>query len=93
MAVFVDDMHKYPMGRFRRMKMSHMSADSTGDLLAMADRIGLPRKWLQKPGQGAHVEHFDVCLSMRRKAVAAGAREVTWEGWAHLDRTRQFDTR
>ena len=74
MAVYVDDMYKYPFGRFGRMKMSHMAADSTEELLAMADRIGLARKWLQHAG--THKEHFDVSMSLRTKAVAAGAIEI-----------------
>ena len=44
MTVYVDDMHLSPMGQFGRMKMSHMIADSTDELLAMADRIGLARR-------------------------------------------------
>ena len=68
-------MHKSPMGRFGRMRMSHMVADSTAELLAMADRIGLDRRHLQKPGTSD--EHFDVSLGMRGAAVLAGAKEVT----------------
>ena len=76
MAVYVDDMYRYPMGQFRRMKMSHMIADSTEELLAMADRIGVDRKWLQYPG--TYKEHFDIALSKRALAVKAGAVEITW---------------
>lgn len=71
MTVYVDDM-RAPFGR---MKMCHMIADSTEELLAMADRIGVRRKWLQKPG--THDEHFDIAMSKRRLAVAAGAVEVS----------------
>lgn len=74
MAVYVDDMYKYPLGQFGRMKMSHMAADSTEELLAMADRIGVARKWIQHPGTDR--EHFDIALSKRALAVAAGAIEV-----------------
>ena len=72
MAVYVDDMR----ADFGRMKMCHMIADSTDELLAMADRIGVKRKWMQRPG--THREHFDICLSKRAAAVAAGAVEITW---------------
>lgn len=71
MAVYVDDM-KAPFGR---MKMCHMIADSTDELLAMADHIGIDRKWLQKAGQ--QDEHFDISMSKRRLAVQLGAVEVT----------------
>lgn len=71
MAVYVDDM-RAPHGR---MIMCHMAADSRAELLAMADRIGVDRRWLQK--EGTWMEHFDICLSKRALAVSHGAREVT----------------
>ena len=76
--VYVDDMYLSPMGRFGRMKMSHMVASSRDELLAMADRIGLNRRWLQHGSGPRWRVHFDVSMSLRRKAVAAGARELTW---------------
>jgi len=76
MPVYVDDMWRYPMGRFGRMKMSHMVADSREELLAMADRIGLARRWLQHAGEGRSREHFDVSLSLRARAVGAGAHRA-----------------
>lgn len=76
MTVYVDDMYRSPLGRFGRMKMSHMVADTRSELLAMADRIGLARRWIQHPDRSDRI-HFDVSMSMRRKAVAAGAVEVT----------------
>lgn len=76
MAVYVDDM-KAP---FRRMIMCHMMADTRKELMQMADRIGVARKWIQKPG--TKYEHFDICLSMRKRAVELGAKEVTMQGLA-----------
>jgi len=76
MTVYIDDMYLYPAGRFRRMKMSHMIADAPAELLAMADRIGLARKWLQHPGTPN--EHFDVSQWKREEAIAAGAVPITW---------------
>jgi hypothetical protein len=70
MTVYVDDMNKYAFGKFRRMKMSHMIADTPEELHGMADKIGLSRRWFQK-------DHYDVCLSMRAKAVSFGAKEIT----------------
>lgn len=64
---------KAPLGR---MKMCHMIADSTDELLAMADRIGVARKWIQCAETPR--EHFDIALSKRRLAVECGAIEITW---------------
>ena len=60
---------------FGRLIVCHMAADSTEELVVMADAIGLPRKWIQCPGTTK--EHFDICLSKRALAVKAGAIEVT----------------
>lgn len=77
MTVYVDDMYQTERGRFGRMKMSHMMADTEADLLEMADRIGIARRWLQCAGQGRSRVHFDVSLGMRAKAIEAGAVPVT----------------
>lgn len=71
MSVYVDDMYA-PYGR---MKMCHMAADTTEELLAMADRIGVARKWLQHPG--TRREHFDICMSKKAKALTLGALHVS----------------
>lgn len=55
--------------------MCHMAADTTDELLAMADRIGVRRKWIQYPGTPK--EHFDICMTKRKLAVLGGALEVT----------------
>lgn len=72
MPVYVDSMR----AKFGRMIMCHMTADTTKELLEMADRIGVARKWLQHPGEWK--EHFDIALSKRALAVEAGAQEVIW---------------
>jgi hypothetical protein len=69
-SVYVDDM-QVPFGR---MKLCHMLADTTEELLAMADRIGVQRKWIQKAGTDR--EHFDIALSKRALAIKLGARLV-----------------
>lgn len=71
MTVYVDDM-RAPFGR---MKMCHLWADTLDELLAMADRIGVARKWLQCP-PCASWTHFDVALSKRALAVRCGAVET-----------------
>jgi len=70
-SVYVDDMR----APFKDMLMCHMTADSTDELLAMADRIGVKRKWIQYPGTAK--EHFDICWTKRKLSVKAGAEEVT----------------
>lgn len=74
MAVYVDDMYTIELGNFGRMKMSHLMADTSEELLQMVDRIGVQRKWIQNAGTKR--EHFDIALSKRKLAVAAGAIEV-----------------
>lgn len=83
MAVYVDDM----AAPFGRMVMCHMLADSTEELLAMADRIGVARRWLQKAGTPR--EHFDIAKSKRVLAVAAGAREIDGDGLKEILRRRR----
>lgn len=71
MTVYVDDME----APFGKMKMCHMIADTRAELDAMADRIGVARKWRQKSGTAG--EHYDICMSKRRLAVGQGAVELT----------------
>jgi hypothetical protein len=68
-AVYVDDMYRYPMGQFGRMKMSHMIADTEEELHAMADAIGIARRWYQG-------DHYDISYSKRNEAVNRGAVPV-----------------
>lgn len=87
MAVYVDDMHKHPMGQFGRMKMCHMIADTTGELLEMADKIGVARKWIQKPGSPD--EHFDIATGKRALAVQNGAIEISMRECAKMTMARR----
>jgi Protein of unknown function (DUF4031) len=72
MTVYVDDMR----AKFGRLVMCHMIADTDDELHAMADRIGVARKWHQAPPK--HDSHYDIALSKRALAVSFGAREITW---------------
>lgn len=71
MPVYVDDIY----AEFRNMKMCHLIADSTDELLAMVDKIGVQRKWIQYPNT-SH-EHFDICSSKRRLAIRHGTIEIS----------------
>ena len=87
MAVYVDNMR----ARYGRMVMCHMLADTEDELLEMADRIGVSRRWHQKPGTAR--SHFDICLSKRAKAVEAGAIEITMKEAARITLQRSRDAR
>ena len=71
MTVFVDDME----APFGRMKMCHMIADSTEELIEMVDRIGVARRWIQD--EGTPKEHFDISKGKRAEAVRCGAVEIS----------------
>ena len=77
MAVYVDDMYRYPIGQFGRMKMSHMVADTKSELVAMARRIGVNEKWIQYPDSPKRC-HFDIAMSKRALAVKAGVVEIKY---------------
>ena len=73
MAVYVDNMKApfKPQHRpGRTYVMCHMIADTEAELHAMADRIGVLRKWYQG-------DHYDITQSKRALAVAAGAIELS----------------
>ena len=66
MSVYVDDMR----AAYGRMVMCHMIGDTPAELHAMADKIGIARRWYQG-------DHYDICLSKRALAVSNGAIELT----------------
>lgn len=83
MTVYVDK-EQIP---YRGMLMCHMLADSTDELLRMADTIGVQRRWIQK--RGTYREHFDICLSKRALALKAGAVEIERAQLSALLRARR----
>lgn len=84
MTVYVDDMR----ARFGRMIMCHMIADTDDELHAMADKIGVARKWHQAPPQ--HNSHYDIALSMRALAICHGAVPITMREWAAMVSVRRM---
>jgi hypothetical protein len=76
-TAYVDDM-RAPLGR---LILCHMLADTEAELHAMADRIGVARRWFQG-------DHYDVARGKRAQAIAAGARPVTSRELAAM-RTRR----
>lgn len=79
MAVYIDDME----AKFRRMKMCHMIADSEHELHEMARRIGVARRWFQG-------DHYDVCLTMKAKALKLGAVAITWRQAGMMIKNRKM---
>lgn len=76
MTVYVDNLRMPArVGRIQA-NWSHLTADSTEELLAFAAKLGLRPSWIQNPG---HIwkEHFDVTDTKRALAVKLGAREIT----------------
>ena len=84
MTVYVDDMAA-PYGP---MIMCHMIADTTLELLAMADAIGVQRKWIQQAG--TYREHFDIAKSKRALAIQHGAVPITTRELGHMLRERRL---
>ena len=83
MAVYVDNFK----GAYGRMIMCHMIADTQKELLEMADKIGVQRKWIQD--YGTPREHFDICMSKRKKAIEFGAIEINMRELAKMTSTRK----
>jgi hypothetical protein len=68
MSVYVDRMS----AAYGNMIMCHMIADTPDELHAMADRIGVARRWFQQPPM-ASFWHYDIARSKRALAIQAGA--------------------
>lgn len=85
MTVYVDSMR----ASFGRMVMCHMIADTDEELHAMAQRIGVQRRWWQSPAKTSG-SHYDIALSKRALAVAAGAVEITWRQTGAMNMRRRI---
>lgn len=91
MPVYVDA----PIWPFRRMKMSHLIADTLEELHAMADAIGVSRRWFQQPGKNIPIHacpHYDICKSKRALAVKLGAVDLAEDRQAFVDKMREIRT-
>jgi len=77
MTIYVDDMR----AGYGQMIMCHMIGPEA-ELLEMADRIGVKRRWYQG-------DHFDICQSKRNLALKAGAKEITSRQAAAMRRRRR----
>lgn len=88
MSCYVDE----PIHPFRGMKMCHLWADSLDELLAMVDRIGVDRRWIQGhpelslgKAKLASWVHFDIAKGKRALAIQAGAIEMDRYACAYHD--------
>jgi hypothetical protein len=82
-SVYVDSMRmRATVGRVTA-NWSHLTADTTEELLEFAARLGLRPSWIQNPG---HIwkEHFDVTDSKRDLAIEIGAKPITMQEAAAL---------
>ena len=85
MTVYVDDMKAEFQSRHapgRRYVMSHMIADTDDELHAMADKIGVARKWFQR-------DHYDITQSKKALAIKHGARAITLRELAYMANNRR----
>jgi hypothetical protein len=92
MAVYVDDME----APFGNMIMCHMWADTEDELLGMADKIGVQRKWIQGHTTLSHGKarlaswvHFDIAQSKRMLAVRHGA--IVTDKYGPTEHTAKLD--
>ncbi|RPE79947.1 DUF4031 domain-containing protein [Vulcaniibacterium tengchongense] len=77
MPVYVDD----AVHLWRGQRWAHLMADTLGELHAMADRLGIPRRAFQNKTSGAH---YDVTAELRARAIALGAVPIS----RHRDRAQ-----
>ena len=77
-TVYVDNMR----AGYGRMVMCHMLGDSEAEVHAMANCIGVARRWYQG-------DHYDICLAKRSLAIKSGAVEITSRQAAAMRRRRR----
>lgn len=74
--ILVDQIVFWPNAHPRIKYWCHMvSTIDTDELHAFAASIGCRRSWYQAPPR--HRAHYDLSRTLRERAVAAGATEVT----------------
>jgi hypothetical protein len=78
MAVYVDDAFISQTGsKGQALRVSHLIADTPAELAAMAEKLGLsPRH--------SRGDHYDVCSSKRKEALANGAKAIGWRECAKM---------
>jgi len=85
--VYVDNFEDTKI-KFGRMRMCHMVADTKDELLEMVDKIGVQRKWIQY--ENTQMEHFDICMAKKKKALSFGAELVNMRVLAKFTKERDL---
>jgi hypothetical protein len=85
-ACYVDTVRSDPGSGLRYTEFCHLLADTPDELHAMADALGIPRRFYQ-----AHPWrwHHDLPEHLRARAVELGAQEVTMHEVGALLRARR----
>jgi hypothetical protein len=89
-ACYVDSLREYPNAGLRFTEFCHLLADTREELHAMADELGIPRRFFQ---EHPYRWHHDLPAHLRAQAVALGAHEVTMHEVGALLRRRKSQLR
>jgi hypothetical protein len=88
LACYVDSVREYPAAQLRHSRFCHLLADTREELHAMADALGVPRRYFQDhPWRW----HHDLPEPLRARALELGAQEVTWHEVAALLKRRKAE--
>jgi hypothetical protein len=86
LATYVDTPRSYPEAGLRFSEFCHLLADSRDELHALADQLGVPRRFFQDhPWRW----HYDLPAHRRPDAIELGAVEVTMHEVGALLRARK----
>jgi Protein of unknown function (DUF4031) len=89
-ACYVDAVQEYPDAGLRFTRFCHLLADTRDELHAMADQLGIPRRFFQDhPWRW----HHDLPAQLRPQAVALGAREISMHEVGALLARRRAEVR
>lgn len=72
MAVYLDDFRV----RWRGREWSHLTADSTDELHAFAERLGVPRRGFHHNAERPWKDHYDIPEALRETALSLGAKHI-----------------
>jgi Protein of unknown function (DUF4031) len=87
-ATYVDTVRDYPNAGLRHTRFCHLLADTRAELHALADALGIPRRYFQDhPWRW----HYDLPEHLRVAAVEVGAVEVTMHDVGALLKRRKTE--